>query len=1582
MLRELGVDLIRVASPGRSDRAILHEDRGYFEKSEKLTWRMPVSSFDDYLASLNSKDRSRIKSKLSKSETVSAQWKPLTVSNFKTFYDLYERSVLSKERGRQALDPDWAEKKRSLQPYKLLLYRSGPGGQAIGGAIIKTDPNLLLVTIAYAAYLPEARSHDLGVRTFAEALKHAKANSYQELSHGYDSNLYGHYLSPGLFEFKAGLGFMPRRAGGTEIIRVLNPEAFNNEALFLKGKPSGDISIQLLSDTPRAIVVPKDFELSPHKFVRELRNHIYPSLLTIPLAVRKSGLAPNPLMNDLADLFNELRGESKGPLQGMYGGISNDTPDRMSLLLTKCLDCKGDGSLEHFIEYMNTRDPDPALGDTKELSPQELSFLVRPDSYLRLAASLAKSYPEGFWRDAIGCLAASLALPADLFDRVLINPDKQFLASFFEATLSLCGEQVLSDVFSELNKLTPLASHIVQLDQFEPISTQIPHAVITFDWLGWENLFEPDKAREGLDCLRELREAFIRGQLYEGLLSPSMPDRVFHATIGARATINAVAQARNLAEGKPLDYYKVPMGDYGLMARVLQIQSNLATLVSHNYRRSPISEAEQHFVDLVSYPVHGEYESLITLLMESGIDGSGVRLWGRSVNDTAVDVFRLASNAQLDALLDQIDTQCSYMKDARSKITILRGELLERSEPPQNSHFPNFAVKPALLKEATEHFIKLGFYLLKERRSVVAEYAKFVGLHGIEEISELIRAAAREGKMQMFSQEARFEVIRSALNTPGGARVFIHNLFKFTDGVVATDDLKKALGALPDKGIGLWDLLGLLRGLGTTETRELSLNKIEALDPKSIFLLVSDTDSGWQKAFRSFDYAVTSSEELDDVLLKLQRRITTELQPFEHEDFRIYHNLDTLLGMRESLGLDQRGFWNELNCYAKRNPGGAMRAMSELFKADNEVARKYVSMPEVVELTTTIMRATAPDEFYCTLPDSGSWSQIALPFTKLHQPTPEIANFMNARIRAGHASAQEIGDYIYWVFSHKKLSFSDTNCPPFLSAISNLNYCPEERFSELVTLAAEKLRTVPFDNSKHFSQLRQFIEWLDPIGQRDLMERLIDSSSFLSNHPWEAYGYSRELAEQVRSFCQNQSFTPHRAQLLTSFLMSHNGSSINRFWISRLILSAPVGESDNIVKLMRYWQSLDAETQNKFLSGRVAELLGDIKMRVSAKATGKPFEAIASVVARNEQTGKIDEKASLQLQQLTGYRNLFSSYASARDESKKAQILGDIHEKLIEDYPPKLDPSIEERVLVNHQVALFLEKIDGRSKSQEQIGRFLEEHQVLLSYSGIMDRLVQFFGFADESGRAMLIRLLQNYSDPSCARTVKVSRPDLRGQETYHLDLFGKFDQLGKMLIESGIPFDTSREFIGKWASLWYFGSADARNPQKGFELHFSATHDLERWCKHGEEPVLSCQRISSKCYNMDTKNWNYQFGPNPNAGGRPLARILLPQLKLGEFRVNGELLGRTVLEVTVETRGDVPRLALLVEKTYMRGADRITANYSNFSTHTRQLIQQYADWLGIAPQDVYEADSCPESYPRPLPEQYRIYRDFFRTDK
>lgn len=1574
MLRELGVDLVRIPSPARSDSAILHEAQGYFEKPQKLTWRIPIRSFEEYLENLDSKCRDRLESKLAESAGVSMKLTPLTSENFKTFYELYER-VLAKECGQQDLSFDWADKRDSLSQYQLMLYRINSGKQIVGGAIIKSDPKLLLVTIEYAAYLPDSSHHYLGVRTFAEVMKHAMDKGYLELGHDQDSNLYGHYLSPELFEFKAGLGFTPHAAGNEEIVKILNPEAFSGEVVFLKRKPSGELATQLLSDSPRRIVAPKGLQMCTDAFVRDLKPYKYPSLLTLPLIISNAGNKGGAILEDLLTSSEQLLGKKFWVETSMPNGANTD-PVWRAIKLTQFLDVKGIGSLEHVIEY--ARNGNPTLSrEIDKLGSEVLTHLMNPDNYLRLAASLGEAHPEDFWYDVIVCLTVSLNLPLNVLDRVLACWEDGMLASFFDSIHKVCGEEMLSQVLCELNGLVPLSGHLKRLSEFEPSQPLIPHGPITFDDLNWHQYFEPHNVREGLACLNQLRDAYIRNH-YDVISTLNRSEIIFCATLGAAATVYAMTQAKRLADGKKLSNRHMGIeGDYGLAKQIIQLHQKLSNLVCHSYTRPQLSHSEQDFVTVASFRSLYTRRHVVQLLAKAGIDGAGVPVWGKPVNQVLVEVFHRLSNDQLARLLNCAEVKFSDSPLVTSAICRLREQLLERHEPASEHQLPELGLDPNLENQIIKDFW-VGGMRFNGRASMIQLlnlYSTYLEIDEVTDFSELLHVAARKGKIDLISGDRMFEVVRSAVRNPDGAHVFLNHLFYHPESPVTEHHLYDALTAWHSRSeIELAHLVGLIRCLCIPETKQIALEKmysITAIAPNGS--PESETEKLLNAAVQKIAYVATSREEVDEILRGLQRRITderSELQFFA--DLTIRKSLGSLLALREKLGLDQQGFWNELNYFAQKDPESGYRLMKSWLR-DDAFAERYLSTQELRQLTRIIMQASSPTETFDSLENS-NWRYVALDFASLDQPTPAIEAFMSARIDIHAADFAEQLEYINWVLSHPKLVFADTLPSPFLSAVARIGQWREEVNAKLIDLAAEKLRSVPFENCQHFRDLEVIIERRDPLGHDRLRERLINNASFLSSHPWQAYGYSPEVGEKLRTFCQHSNFDSHRAQLLVQFLMSHNGSPINRFWVSRLILSAPDGESDNLVRLMRYWQSLSTEEQASFLTIRVEDLLGDIKLRASKQASANSLKKLAAYVNASKEKGQLDERSSARLEQLSQYRELFDTVASAPSGDIKEKARNALHKRLIEEFPPIVDPNEEERKLVAHQFKSFLGKMDSNEGSWHRVSDFLKNNLELLRSSGIIDRLVQFSGFSDPDGTLMLKQVLWAYSDPQQARIININRPDLGGKETSHFELFGKFDKLSTLLRSRGIDQNRVDSFINKWSQLWYFDeSARADRGEDQSALRFSASHDLERWCKHGEEPVLSCQRLSSHAGNMSPDNWNHQFGPNPNASGRPLSRILLPQLKLGEFRIAGQLIGRNVLEVTVKIHDGEAKLALLVEKMYERDSRATRAELN-------RLIAEFATWLGIDSQDIYYADLSPDDYPQPLPEDFRIYRDYFRT--
>lgn len=243
LLKELGADIIIIHNPSIEDRQTVTSADGYFFKPEKINWRIDVNTFDTYLESLNAKRRSNLKSRLGKSEFALIESGPLTKADFAEWYKVYDSEVAGKERGRRVIEHTWASNKKSLAEYKKIFFRDPETKELLGGAILKISAASKKLTIAYAAYKPQGRELGLSYRTFKEAFEFASNNHLNTLSYGMDSNLYGHYLSVGLYEYKSSLGFTPHAAKSDQLVKVLNPSQLNNNYAFMAYDQNGNLEL-------------------------------------------------------------------------------------------------------------------------------------------------------------------------------------------------------------------------------------------------------------------------------------------------------------------------------------------------------------------------------------------------------------------------------------------------------------------------------------------------------------------------------------------------------------------------------------------------------------------------------------------------------------------------------------------------------------------------------------------------------------------------------------------------------------------------------------------------------------------------------------------------------------------------------------------------------------------------------------------------------------------------------------------------------------------------------------------------------------------------------------------------------------------------------------------------------------------------------------------------------------------------------------------------------------------------------------------------------------------------------------------
>ncbi len=133
-LLSMGVDLIYIEDPDDQDLRRFTQEYGFYHAPMYVIWTRPLMRFEDYLQTLNSEQRHRFKSRLKKSKgRIRSEMGPLTVKDFAEWYAIYDREIVSKDRGRRVIEPTWAvEKGAELGRYQRLFFVTTKAANFLG----------------------------------------------------------------------------------------------------------------------------------------------------------------------------------------------------------------------------------------------------------------------------------------------------------------------------------------------------------------------------------------------------------------------------------------------------------------------------------------------------------------------------------------------------------------------------------------------------------------------------------------------------------------------------------------------------------------------------------------------------------------------------------------------------------------------------------------------------------------------------------------------------------------------------------------------------------------------------------------------------------------------------------------------------------------------------------------------------------------------------------------------------------------------------------------------------------------------------------------------------------------------------------------------------------------------------------------------------------------------------------------------------------------------------------------------------------------------------------------------------------
>ncbi|MBB5958186.1 GNAT superfamily N-acetyltransferase [Saccharothrix tamanrassetensis] len=202
------VTVVRVPDPPRDSWEALAQ-RGFLRKPAWLTWLSPTCGSDaEWLAQLTRSARNNMRGarrRVAADLRVDVR-QPVTPELLDDFLVLYEAMVATMPHGvtfaSSLRDAVLADERH------FAVYAVGADGLA-GCVLCREDADSGRLLVRFSAFAPRWRQVGLARVLYAEAVGAAREKGYRQVTLGNDPNLYGHIAQPGLFAFKAGLGFTP-----------------------------------------------------------------------------------------------------------------------------------------------------------------------------------------------------------------------------------------------------------------------------------------------------------------------------------------------------------------------------------------------------------------------------------------------------------------------------------------------------------------------------------------------------------------------------------------------------------------------------------------------------------------------------------------------------------------------------------------------------------------------------------------------------------------------------------------------------------------------------------------------------------------------------------------------------------------------------------------------------------------------------------------------------------------------------------------------------------------------------------------------------------------------------------------------------------------------------------------------------------------------------------------------------------------------------------------------------------------------------------------------------------------------------
>ncbi|MFB7258683.1 GNAT family N-acetyltransferase [Streptomyces nojiriensis] len=244
----LDIDIVKVRLTALEHQREL-EAAGFLVKPTWVNWVAPLlASESDFLGRLPLRERQSVRQAARRAEGNGIELVVLprvTAHDLQDFLELYDRQIARMEHG---VNYARRQQRQLLRhPDSLLAVYAYAGDRLVGGCLGWLRLDQSMVQLRFSAVEDVGRQGMLSRVLYMAAMEAARRRSLTWASLGNDPSLFGHTAQPGLFRFKARLGFRPIPT------QAIPPRVTGDEAeliLRMRALAEPSISLAYVGDEP------------------------------------------------------------------------------------------------------------------------------------------------------------------------------------------------------------------------------------------------------------------------------------------------------------------------------------------------------------------------------------------------------------------------------------------------------------------------------------------------------------------------------------------------------------------------------------------------------------------------------------------------------------------------------------------------------------------------------------------------------------------------------------------------------------------------------------------------------------------------------------------------------------------------------------------------------------------------------------------------------------------------------------------------------------------------------------------------------------------------------------------------------------------------------------------------------------------------------------------------------------------------------------------------------------------------------------------------------------------------------------